>query len=77
MDISHHIVRGVIGVVHGSNSIHKTSTQFKTPEDLFLSFSASHSARGASLPEVAESTISKSEGKPFPSEKVPVRADEG
>ncbi|MGA0225383.1 MAG: hypothetical protein ACO3N0_13490, partial [bacterium] len=36
-----------------------------------------HSARRASLPEVAESTVSKCEGKPSPCEKVPVRSDEG
>jgi len=29
------------------------------------------------LPGVAESNVSKSEGKPSPREKVPVRADEG
>jgi len=29
------------------------------------------------MPEVAESTVSKCEGKPSPWEKVPVKADEG
>jgi len=38
---------------------------------------ACHSARRAFLPGVAESTVTKNEGKPFPREKVPVRADEG
>ena len=65
-NISHHIERGVIGVVHGSNSIHKTFIQLLTPENLFSLLPACHSARRAFLPGVAESTVSKSEGKPSP-----------
>ena len=37
-------------------SIHKTFTLLQTPENLFSLFPACHSARGASLSEVAEST---------------------
>ena len=48
-----------------------------TPENLIPLLTACHSARRASLPEVAESTVSKCEGKPSPWEKVPVRADKG
>ena len=48
-----------------------------TPENLIPLLTACHSARRASLPEVAESTVSKCEGKPSPWEKVPVKADEG
>ena len=47
-------------------SIHKISIQLLTPEDLFLSFSACHSARRAFLPGVAESTVTKNEGKTSP-----------
>ena len=44
-------------------SIHKTSIKLLAPVNLFSSFPACHSARRASLPEVAESTVSKSKGK--------------
>jgi len=47
-------------------SIHKTSIQLLTPENLFSLLPACHSARRAFLPGVAESTVSKSEGKPSP-----------
>jgi hypothetical protein len=59
-------------------SVHKTSIQLLTPENLFPLLPACHSARRASLPGVAESTVSKSEGKPSPwREGARVRADEG
>ena len=59
-------------------SVHKTSIQLLTLENLFPLLPACHSARRASLPGVAESTISKSEGKPSPwREGARVRADEG
>ena len=50
----------------GIIQVHKTSIQLLKPENLFPLLPACHSARRASLPEVAESTFSKSEGKPSP-----------
>ena len=58
-------------------SIHKTFIQLLTPENLFPSFPACHSARRASLPEVAESTVSKSEGKPSPCGEGPLQGGRG
>ena len=60
-----------------ATSIHKITIRLLTPENLFPSPHICHSARRAPLPEVAESTVSKCEGKPSPWEKVPVRSDEG
>ncbi len=60
-----------------ATSIHKITIRLLTPENLFPSPHICHSARRAPLPEVAESTVSKCEGKPSPWEKVPVKADEG
>ena len=60
-----------------ATSIHKITIRLLTPENLIPLLTACHSARRASLPEVAESTVSKCEGKPSPWEKVPVKADEG
>ena len=45
-----------------ATSIHKITIRLLTPENLIPLLSACHSARRASLPEVAESTASKSEG---------------
>ena len=58
-------------------SIHKTSIQLLVPENLFSLLPTCHSARRASLPGVAESTVTKSKENLLPGEKMPVRADEG
>ena len=47
-------------------SIHKISIQLLTLENLFPLHPACHSARRASLPGVAESTVTKNEGNPSP-----------
>ena len=58
--------KGLADLLKEVTSIHKISIQLLIHEDLFLSISACHSARRAFLPGVAESTVSKSEGKPSP-----------
>ena len=49
-----------------ATSIHKITIRLLTPENLFPSPHICHSARRAPLPEVAESTVSKCEGKICP-----------
>ena len=49
-----------------ATSIHKITIRLLTPENLIPSLPACHSARRAFMPEVAESTVSKSERKPSP-----------
>ena len=49
-----------------ATSIHKITIRLLTHENLFPSPHICHSARRAPLPEVAESTVSKCEGKIFP-----------
>ena len=46
--------------------IHKMTIRLLTPGNLFPSPHICHSAPRAPLPEVAESTVSKSKGKPSP-----------
>ena len=63
---SNSIFQGLADLLMEVKSIHKISIQLLTPEDLFLSFSACHSARRVFLSGVAESTVTKNEGKPSP-----------
>ena len=52
-------------------SIHKTSTQLKTPENLFSLLPACHSARRA-CPELQNPLFQKAKENLLPGEKVPV-----
>jgi len=57
---------GLSNLLMEVTSIDKTSIQWLTPEYLFSLLPACHSARRAFLPGVAESTVTKNEGKPSP-----------